>query len=124
MDLPRTMGAPAENPSDAMQTAAHLRPRRKARPLFLWMLIAGPLLTGAALAQQTEEDRPRQSTLQQGRDVDRLRTTQTPASKTLTPQSFATQAALIGQAEIELARLALQQTQNPGVRTYAQRMLK
>jgi len=41
----------------------------------------------------------------------------------VTPQSFATQAALIGQAEIELGQLALQQTQDPGVRTYAQRMI-
>ena len=29
------MGAPAENPSNAMQTTAHLRPRLWARPLFL-----------------------------------------------------------------------------------------
>jgi putative membrane protein len=118
------MGAPAENPSDAMQTAAHLRPRRRARPLFLWVLLAAQALTCAALAQQTDENRPRQSTLEQGRELDRTRTTQTPLSRTVTPQSFATQAAVIGQAEIELGELALRQTQDPGVRNYAQRMIE
>jgi len=90
----------------------------------LWGLLASQALACAVLAQQTDEDRPRQSTLEQGRDLDRTRTTQTPLSRTLTPQSFATQAAVIGQAEIELGRLALQQTQDPGVRNYAQRMIK
>ena len=45
-------------------------------------------------------------------------------SRTVTPQSFATQAAVIGRAEIELGQLALQQTQDKGVRDYAQRMVK
>jgi putative membrane protein len=49
--------------------------------------------------------------------------TAVPMSRTVTPQSFATQVAVIGQAEIELGQLALQQTQNPGVRNYAQRMV-
>lgn len=94
------------------------------RRLLPAVLIASQALACAALAQQADEDRPRQSTLQQGRELDRTRTTQTPLSRTMTPQSFATQAAVIGQAEIELAQLALQQTQDPGVRDYAQRMVK
>src|SRR4030095_14457100 len=41
-----------------------------------------------------------------------------------TPQSFATQAATIGKAEIELGQLAMQQTQDERVRDYAQRTVK
>jgi putative membrane protein len=94
------------------------------RRVLASLLIASQALTVAALAQQTDEDRPRQSTLGQGRDLDRTRTTQTALSRTVTPQSFATQAAVIGQAEIELGQLALQQAQDPGVRDFAQRMIK
>jgi putative membrane protein len=94
------------------------------RRVLASLLIASQALTVAALAQQTDEDRPRQSTLGQGRELDRTRTTQTALSRTVTPQSFATQAAVIGQAEIELGQLALQQAQDPGVRDFAQRMIK
>jgi putative membrane protein len=93
------------------------------RRMLTAVLIASQALAIAALAQQTQEDRPRQSTLEQARDLDRTRTTHAPMSRTVTPQSFATQVAVIGQAEIELGQLALQQTQNPGVRNYAQRMV-
>ena len=55
--------------------------------------------------------------------MDRTRTTQTPMARTLTPQFFATQAAATGRLEIELGKLAMQQTQNPAVRSYAQRMV-
>lgn len=44
--------------------------------------------------------------------------------KPVTPQSFASQAAVIGQAEIELAQLALNNTQNEEIRLYAERMVK
>ena len=81
-------------------------------------------LAFTALAQQTDENRPRQSTVDRGTEVDRTRTTQSPMSRTVSPQSFATQAAVIGRAEIELGQLALQQTQDTGVRDYAQRMVK
>jgi putative membrane protein len=94
------------------------------RSLLPAALIASQALTCAAHAQQTDEDRPRQSTLERGREVDRTRTTQSPMSRTVTPQSFTTQAAAIGQAEIELGQLALQQTQDQRVRDYAQRMVK
>jgi putative membrane protein len=44
--------------------------------------------------------------------------------KAVTPQSFATQAAVIGKAEIELGKLAAQKSQDKDVRDYAQRMVK
>lgn len=45
-------------------------------------------------------------------------------TKAVTPQSFASQAAIISKAEIELGQLALKNTQDEKVRTYAQRMVK
>lgn len=87
-------------------------------------LIASQALAGAALAEQTEEGRPDQSMLDRGTQTDRTRTTQSVKSRTLTPQSFTTQAAVIGKAEIELGQLAMQKTQDPGVRDYAQRMIR
>jgi putative membrane protein len=46
------------------------------------------------------------------------------AAMNVTPQSFASQAAVIGKAEIELGQLALQKSQDADVRAYAQRMVK
>jgi putative membrane protein len=45
-------------------------------------------------------------------------------TKPVTAESFATQAAIIGKAEIELGQLALKNTQDASVRTYAERMVK
>jgi putative membrane protein len=89
-------------------------------------LLAAALIacqTLVALAQ-TEEGRPDQSILDRGTQTDRTRTTHSVMSRTLTPQSFTTQAAVIGKAEIELGQLAMQKTQDPGVRGFAQRMIK
>ena len=44
--------------------------------------------------------------------------------KSVTPESFASQAAIIGKAEIELGQIALKNTQDKDVRTYAERMVK
>jgi putative membrane protein len=44
--------------------------------------------------------------------------------KAVTPQSFASQAAIIGKAEIELGQIAMKNTQDEGVRKYAERMVK
>ena len=44
--------------------------------------------------------------------------------KSVTPQSFASQAAVIGKAEIELGQIALKNTQDANVRKYAERMVK
>jgi putative membrane protein len=42
----------------------------------------------------------------------------------VSPQSFATQAAVMGKAEVELAQLALDKSKNASVRAYAQRMVE
>jgi putative membrane protein len=90
-------------------------------------LLAGALMVSQGLAYaalaQIEEGRPEQSTLDRGTQTDRTRTTQSVMSRTMTPQSFTTQAAVIGKAEIELGQLAMQKTQDPGVRDYAKRMV-
>ncbi len=87
-------------------------------------LIASQALASAALAQQTDESRPRQSTIDRG-TRDRHDPQDAHAmSKTVSPQSFATQAAVIGKAEIELGQLAAQKSQDQDVRDYAQRMVK
>jgi putative membrane protein len=46
------------------------------------------------------------------------------AMKNVSPQTFASQAAVIGKAEIELAQLALNNTKNEEIRLYAERMIK
>jgi putative membrane protein len=46
------------------------------------------------------------------------------ATKSVTPGSFASQAAIIGKAEIELGQIALKNTQDQDVRKYAERMVK
>ena len=45
-------------------------------------------------------------------------------TKAVTPESFASQAAIIGKAEIELGQLAIKNTQDEKVRSYAERMVK
>ena len=44
--------------------------------------------------------------------------------KSVTPESFASQVAVIGKAEIELGQIALQNTKDENVRKYAERMIK
>jgi putative membrane protein len=87
-------------------------------------LLSATLIACQALAQQTDETRPRQSTVDRGTPADMTRKTNTPMSKTITPQSFATQAAVIGKAEIELGQLAAKNSHDQGVIEYAQRMVK
>jgi putative membrane protein len=86
-------------------------------------MIASQALAFGALAQQTDEYRPRQPTADRGTPSDMTRTTNA-TSKTVTPQSFATQAAVIGKAEIELGQLAAQKSQDKKVREFAERMVK
>lgn len=86
-------------------------------------LIASQILAGGALAQQTDESRPRQSTTDRGTPTDMTRKTNA-MSRTVSPQSFASQAAVIGKAEIELGQLAAQKSQDGDVRAFAQQMVK
>ena len=46
------------------------------------------------------------------------------AGQAVTPKSFVSQAAVIGKAEIELGQIALKNSQDKNVRTYAERMIK
>jgi putative membrane protein len=46
------------------------------------------------------------------------------AGKFVTPQSFVSQAGVIGKAEVELGQIALKNTQDENVRKYAERMVK
>lgn len=48
----------------------------------------------------------------------------TAAGKSVSPQTFASQAAVMSKAEIELANLALNNTKNEEIRLYAERMIK
>ena len=93
------------------------------RGLLSAALIASQAFAATALAQQTDESRPRQSTIDRGTGVDMTRKTNA-MSKTVSPQYFASQAAVIGKAEIELGQLAVQNSQDDDVREYAQRMVK
>jgi putative membrane protein len=86
-------------------------------------LIASQALALGALAQQTDESRPRQSTTDRGTATDMTRKTNTMA-KTVTPESFAMQAAVISKAEIELGQMAAQKSQDKDVRDFGQRMVK
>jgi putative membrane protein len=88
------------------------------------VLIASQALAFGAFAQQTEESRPRQSTTDRGTATDMTRTTHSAMSKTVSPQSFATQAAIIGKAEIELGQMAAKNSQDQTVREFAERMVK
>lgn len=92
--------------------------------LVIAALVASHALACAAVAQQTDESRPRQSTIDRGTPTDMTRKTNSAMSRTVSPQSFATQVAVIGKAEIELGQLAMQKSQDPNVRLYAQRMVK
>lgn len=75
--------------------------------------------TGAPEATPTPGAEPSSASTPHQRDV-----TAGGKTKSVTPESFASQAAIIGKAEIELGQIALKNTQDQGVRTYAERMVK
>jgi putative membrane protein len=92
----------------------------------LWRccLLTAVFIASHAVAQQTDESRPRQSTTDHGAGTETTRTTHAAMSRTVSPQSFATQAAVIGKAEIALGELAAERSQDQNVRDYAARMVK
>jgi putative membrane protein len=94
------------------------------RGFLLAAFTASQALAFGAVAQQTDESRPRQSTDDRGTATDTMRTTHAAMSKTVSAQSFATQAAIIGKAEIELGQMAQRQSQSKDVKDFAQRMVK
>jgi putative membrane protein len=95
------------------------------------VLLAVQTLTSAADAQQPEGPRPPDratpaDTPQPMPPQTTDRTMPPPggaSSKAVEPQTFVKQAAVIGQAEVELGRLALQKSQDENVRKFAQRMV-
>ncbi|HKU17170.1 MAG TPA: DUF4142 domain-containing protein [Steroidobacteraceae bacterium] len=73
--------------------------------------------TQAPEANPTQSPEPSSASTPHQREV----TGQEPGA--VTPQSFASQAAIIGKAEIELGQIALKNTKDQKVRDYAQRMV-
>jgi putative membrane protein len=78
--------------------------------------------TDASEANPTPGAKPSSAASPHQRDV--TEGSKTTKSKSVTPESFASQAAIIGKAEIELGQIALKNTQDQSVRTYAERMVK
>jgi putative membrane protein len=76
--------------------------------------------TNAAEATPTQSAKPSSAATPHQRQV----TDGSKTMKAVTPESFASQAAIIGKAEIELGQIALKNTQDAGVRKYAERMVK
>jgi putative membrane protein len=76
--------------------------------------------TKAAEADATQDAEPSSASTPHQRQV----TDGANTMKPVTPESFASQAAIIGKAEIELGQIALSNTQNEDVRQYAERMVK
>ena len=91
-------------------------------PLLAAALIASQALVCGALAQQTDESRPRQSTTD--RTATDTKHSNAAMSKTVSAQSFVAQATIIGKAEIELGQLAEQKSQNKEVKNFGERMVK
>lgn len=114
--------------------------RKLRRACSLSLIVAGAqALAFSALAQSPQGTEETRGTMDQSADVtsattgagtrgdrDRMdrHTSEHAAMKNVTPQSFAKQAAIIGQTEIELAQVALQNTKNEEIRLYAERMIK
>ena len=76
--------------------------------------------TDAAEANPASNSQPSSAATPHQRQV----TEGSKTTKSVTPESFASQAAIIGKAEVELGQIALRNTQDEGVRKYAERMVK
>jgi putative membrane protein len=124
--------------------------RRKTYSL-LTMLAISPLLATVAVAQTPpprEQTDPSAASSPHQRDTTDTSASETPAAqsgepssassphqrevteggkaamKSVTPESFTKQAAVIGKAEIELGQIALKNSKDENVRKYAERMVK
>lgn len=93
-------------------------------------LIASQALAFGAYAQVPDQTMPRETpperaTTERSMPPDRRAAGDTQAAmKAVTPEKFASQAAVISKAEIELGRLAMQRSQDANVRKFAQRMVE
>jgi putative membrane protein len=104
------------------------------RPRYsmLAALIASQALVFGAYAQVPGETPPpdRATSPDANRSTGTPRSTSTASTdrhagmKAVTPDKFATQAAVISKAEIELGQLAMEKSQDASVRKFAQRMVK
>jgi putative membrane protein len=103
---------------------------------MLGALVAAQALALGALAQTPEAQQQQSarertqsttgsasSTRDAAHETDQHSSTDASATP-VTPQSFASQAAVIGKAEIELAQVALNSTKNEDIRKYAERMVR
>jgi putative membrane protein len=103
------------------------------------LIVAGPAFAFCAWAQQTEQptttdrtpERPTATgttrspaTQEEERMPHRSAAEHRGAMQDITPEKFASEAAAIGKAEIELSELALENSQDEQVRAYAERMVK
>lgn len=101
------------------------RPVRRLGSLSLILLGAQALALAASAQTPTDRTQPVGPTSTAERATDRAAAAATRSGmKDVTPQSFASQAAVLNKAEIELSQLALKNTKNEETRIFAERMIK
>jgi putative membrane protein len=101
------------------------RPVRRLGSLSLILLGAQALALGALAQTPTDRTQPVGPTSTAERATNRAAAAATRSGmKDVTPQSFASQAAVLNKAEIELSQLALKNTKNEETRIFAERMIK
>jgi len=95
------------------------------RPARFWTMLAliAAVAVPATTFAQEQPTNPRTPNAPADRAASRTPDNRTPA-KPVTAQSFASQAAIIGKAEIELGQIALRNSKDESVKNYAQRMIQ
>lgn len=93
------------------------------------LAIGAQALAFGALAQTTAPQGPRDTTQQSAGATSTTTRAEAAGAKAtqmanVTPQSFASQAAVMSTAEVELSQLALDNTKNEEIRIFAERMIK
>jgi putative membrane protein len=88
------------------------------------VFVAAQMLVLSALAQQPADPARTRTDRSSPATTDHSTMKHGDQMKPVTPQAFATQAATISQAEVELGQLALQNSQDENVKKFAQRMVK
>jgi putative membrane protein len=85
---------------------------------------SAPVLAGLALLALAAQAQQSAVTNEPTSTVSHETAPDTSLSKSVTPESFATEAAAISRAEIELGRLAMERSRDEKVREYAQQMVR